>query len=418
MSATAQFLLAAAILTLAALALVLRPLWRAPKAAGKVDRRKANLDIFRDQLQELEADRNEGLLSAEDFEQARNELQRRLLEDTNAANGAVSDSGNGRRGAIVLAVLIPLAAIVFYLQLGNPQGLESRQSAGHQQAQELDAMLAKLAERLKANPDDAKGWVMLARSYKALGRFAEAGDAYARGTALVESDPYLLADYAEVLLKANGGKFTDKTDALIAKALKIDPNAMLALFLAGHSANMRKDFNAAIAYWERLLPQLDANSEDAEAIEATIEEARAAAGMQGGKRAAKKETARETAREAAPAAAGKTAIEGEVVLSGKLAAKAQPDDTLYVFARPAEGSRMPLAVIRARVADLPLKFRLDDSNGLPGGQKLSAAQSVVLEARVTKGGIAQTSPGDLVGTLSDIKPGSRSLRLVIDRVQP
>jgi cytochrome c-type biogenesis protein CcmH len=318
---------------------------------------------------------------------------------------------SSRRSALVLAIFIPLAAVFGYVQLGNLKGLEAKPNQAHMQAQELDAMLARLVERLKANPGDTKGWVMLARSYKSLGRFAEAAEAFSHGGALVEGDATLLADYAETLAQANGGDFTDKADALLARALKLDPSEPQALFLAGASASDRRDFVAAIDYWGRLLPQLEAGSEEANSLSAAIDKAReilGPAGAANNKSTKKKDVASDAAQ----------AISGEVVLSGKLASKAQPEDTLYVFARPAEGSRMPLAVLRARVADLPLKFSLDDRSSLPGGQKLSAAKDVVLEARVTKGGIAQSISGDLFGTLKGIKPGSKNQRLIIDQVQP
>ena len=408
MSATLQFLLAGAALTFVALGVLLVPLWRGRASTHAADRRKVNLEIFRDQLQELDNDRQNGLLSAADFAQAKSELQRRLLDETAEANSA-AEAGRRSQPPVWLAALLPIAAVALYVQLGNPQAVEPQAAQGHAQAQELDAMLGKLVDRLKANPDDAKGWVMLARSYKALGRFDEAIDAYARGTAIVDTDAYLLADYAEAIVQSNSGRFNAKADALVARALKIDANSMLALFLAGNSANDREDYTAAITHWERLLPQLEPGSEDAEAVENAIDKARAAITQRGGKAPKKKEVAAPT---------GKVAIEGEVVLSGKLAAKAKPEDTLYIFARNAEGSRMPLAVIRARVADLPLAFRLDDSSALPGGQKLSAAPSVVLEARISQGGLAQTLPGDLFGLLKDIKPGSSKHRLVIDQVQP
>ena len=409
MSATTLFFLSAALLSAATVALLFSPFWRnRPANDDARDRRQTNLDVFRDQLRELESDRKDGLLATEDFEQAKHELQRRLLEETNTASIPVAESkGPVRRSAVVLAALIPLMAAIAYLQLGNPQALEPAQVRAHQQTEELDAMLVKLQQRLKANPEDAKGWVMLARSYKALGRFDEAIAAYARAHPVIEGDAYLLADYAETLVQANGGAFTEKADQLVARALKLDPDSMLALFLAGNSANDRNDFGAAIDFWERLLPQLEAGSEDAEAVEAAIEKARAALGDRGKSR--KKQ------------AAGKgplAALEGEVVLSGKLASKAQPEDTVYIFARLAEGSRMPLAVVRARVADLPMPFRLDDANSLPGGQKLSASPSVVVEARIARQGIAQTTPGDLFGTLKGVKPGSKKLRLIIDQIQP
>lgn len=112
------------------------------------------------------------------------------------------------------------------------------------------------------------------------------------------------------------------------------------------------------------------------------------------------------------------AISGEVTLSGKIAAQATPDDVLFIFARAEEGSRMPLAVMRTRVAELPLAFRLDDSMALPGGKKISEFRAVSVEARVAKAGKAQSSSGDLFGTLRGVKPGSKGIKLVIDQVQP
>jgi cytochrome c-type biogenesis protein CcmH len=91
---------------------------------------------------------------------------------------------------------------------------------------------------------------------------------------------------------------------------------------------------------------------------------------------------------------------------------------LFVFARPDEGPRMPLAATRARVGDLPLRFRFDDSMALAGGKKLSDFKTVSIEARIAKAGKAQSSSGDLFGTLSGVKPGSQGLRLLIDQVQP
>lgn len=410
MSAPLQFVIAAALLTLGALALLLRPWWRSPAPAKESERHQILRDIFRDQLQELERNRDENLLSAEDFDQAKRELQRRLLEEVDTAPTPAAQSGHGRRSALVLALFLPLAAVLTYLELGQPQGLETRPATAHQQSQELDAMLTRLAERLKANPDDTKGWVILARSYKSLGRFAEAADAFAKGGALVDNEASLLADYAETLAQINGGEFNDKASTLIARALKLDPNDPQTLFLAGAAANDRQDFKAAVRYWERLLPQLETGSEDSESLAAAINKARASAGTPAGKPGQKAPVAKN-------AATART-IEGEVMLSGKLAAKAQPDDTLYLFARPAEGSRMPLAVVRARVADLPMRFRLDDRNSLPGGQLLSSASSVVLEARITKGGMAQRTSGDLFGIRKDVSPGSQALRLVIDQIEP
>ena len=409
MTAMTAFISAAALLVLVILAILLLPLWRAPRASSAIDRRQANLDIFRDQLSELERERSAGSLAEADFEQAKSELQRRLLEEVQP-EAVVQQGSGGRKTALALLIAIPLAATLGYVILGKPEALEPQQTQAQVSPQQIEAMLGKLVEKLKANPDDSKGWVMLARSYKMLGRFAESAEAYSHGTALVDAEPVLLADYAEVLAQTQGGSFEGKPGQLIARALKIDPDEPQALFLAGAAASERKDFSAVAEYWGRLLPQLEPGSEEAQTLAAAVTKAREIAA-----RADEKAGSGKPAKEAA---ARKEAISGEVTISGKIASQAKPDDLLFVFARAEEGSRMPLAVMRTRVADLPLTFRFDDSMALPGGKKISEFRTLSLEARVAKAGEAQSSSGDLFGSIKGVKPGSNNNKLVIDQVQP
>ncbi|MBK7424219.1 MAG: c-type cytochrome biogenesis protein CcmI [Propionivibrio sp.] len=411
MSATTAFILAAALLVLVILAILLLPLWRAPRVSSAIDRREANLDIFRDQLSELERERSAGSLAEADFEQAKSELQRRLLEEVQPEAVAQQAIG-GRKTALALLIVIPLAATAGYAILGRPEALEPLQTQARVSPQQIEAMLGKLVEKLKANPDDSKGWVMLARSYKVLGRFAESAEAYSHGAALVDAEPVLLADYAEVLAQTQGGSFEGKPEQLIARALKIDPDEPQALFLAGAAASERKDFSAVAEYWGRLQPQLEPGSEEAQTLAAAVTKAREIAARMDEK------TGAGSGKPAKEAAASKEAISGEVTISGKIAAQARPDDLLFVFARAEEGSRMPLAVMRTRVAELPLTFRFDDSMALPGGKKISEFRTVSLEARVAKAGKAQSSSGDLFGSIKGVKPGSKNNKLVIDQVQP
>ena len=405
------FLLAAVLLVLVILAILLPPLLRMPKASSAVDRREANLAIFRDQLSELERDRNEGALVEADYDQAKSELQRRLLDEVQPETNPQKQTRGGRKTALALLIAIPLAAAAGYLILGKPQALDPMQTQARISPQQIEAMLDKLVEKLKKNPDDPKGWVMLARSYKALGRYVESAEAYSHGGALVEGNAVLLADYAEVLGQLNGGNFEGKPSDLIARALKIDPDEPQALFLAGAAATDRRDFAAVADYWGRLVVQLEPGSEEAVALQAAVAKARTI--VAGDPKAAGK-----TASKLGGAAAHVEVISGEVTLSGKIASQAKPDDLLFIFARADEGSRMPLAVMRTQVADLPLKFRLDDSMALPGGQKISEFKTVSIEARVAKAGKAQTSGGDLFGRIKGVKPGSKNIKLVIDQVQP
>lgn len=394
------FVVFAALLVVATAALLLPALLRKPRSVDAGERREANLAIFRDQLAELERERAEGSLGEADFEQARSELQRRLLEEVQPDAPTAPVRPAGRRTAIVLVIALPLLAAAGYLVLGNPRGLDPMQTQATISPQQIEGMLGKLVERLKQNPDDAQGWVMLARSYKVLGRFPEAAEAYSHAGALLDADAALLADYAEVLSQTQGGNLRGKPAELIARALQVAPDEPQALLLAGAEASDRQDFAGAAKYWERLLAQLEPGSEEAQTLEAAIAKAREIAGA-GGKTAA-----------AGPA------LSGEVSLSPKLAAQVQPDDVLFVFARAEDGNRMPLAATRATVGQLPLRFRFDDSMALTGGQKLSAFKTVSIEARVAKAGTAKTSSGDLFGTVSGVKPNSQNLRLVIDQVQP
>ena len=405
MTPTVVFLLAAAVLLAVVLILILPPLLRgaretAPEAGG---RSAANLAIYRDQLAELERDRAAGTLADAEYEQAREELRRRLLEERVAGEAAAPGVRRSPRSALILLFALPLFAATGYAWLGQPQALDPIHTQARLDPQEIEAMLGKLKARLDAQPDDLKGWVMLARSYKTLGRYVEAAEAYGRGGALVDNDATLLLDYADVLVQLNDGRFAGRPEQLIAQALKLDPDEPQALFLAGAAAGEREDYAAVVRYWERLLPQLVVGSDEAKAIEGALARARELA-------AAKRDT------KAPPPS--KAALSGEVSLSGALAAQARANDLVFIFARPAEGSRMPLAVLRVRVADLPYRFVLDEQSALPGSARLADQSTVVVEARVARSGQAQTTSGDFYGTLEKVKPGSRNLRLRIDRIEP
>lgn len=271
-----QFAIYATLLIVVAAAFILPPLWFGLRSPGeKADRKQANLAIFRDQLAELEREKTEGTLAESDFEQARRELQRRLLEDVepDAGDTAQGTHGPSRKTAIAALLALPILAVLGYGMLGNPKALDPAETAAPQQmtAEKINEMVASLAAKVKANPDDLKGWLMLARSYKTMGRYDEAVEAYAKAEKALADDPELLSSYAETIAMASGKGLTGKPSELIERALKIDPQYPHALFLAGAAAMEAGDNKKGIAYWEALLPQVEAGSEIDQMLRGGIE---------------------------------------------------------------------------------------------------------------------------------------------------
>ncbi len=275
-----QFFISALALAALAAAFIIVPLWRKPRdAAIAVDRKAANLNILRDQLTELAREKADGSLAAADFEQAKSELQRRLLEELEPGDseGATASTAPARKLAIILAILLPMLGLLGYGILGNPRALDPEQRVARPQMTQaqIEGMVAKLAQRMEANPDDPKGWIMLGRSYKSMGRYEDAVKAYARAEKEIEKDPDLLASYAEAIAMANGKGLTGKPAQLVEKALKLDPQHGHSLFLAGAAAMERGDRKAGIAYWEALLPQVEPDSDIDRMLRSGIEKMKA-----------------------------------------------------------------------------------------------------------------------------------------------
>ena len=267
------FLFAGGALLAVTLALLVRPWWwrRGSVAAS---RQALNTAIYRDQLAELERDRVAGQLPEADFELARSEIQRRLIEDATDADTPVADTGITSRWTLVaLAVGLPVAAIALYALLGNPAGLDPMARRDLTRA-DVDRMVTTLAAKLENEPDNLQGWAMLARSYKALHRPEEAKRAFDKAWSLVETDAQLLSDYADLLASSNGGNLTGRPEELVNQALKIDPDHMQSLWLAGTAAFNRGDFGLAVEHWDRALKQLPPDSDDARMLAKIVEEAR------------------------------------------------------------------------------------------------------------------------------------------------
>lgn len=424
------FYILAAALAAVALALLLRPWWRASRRITGADSSPVlNAAIHRDRLGELERDRSNGTLSADDLAQAREELQRQLLEDT-AATEVVAAGSFTRSSSISIAILLPMAAVAIYALLGSPAAVLPVAMQTQRAAADMEHVVTKLAAKMEQNPDNPEGWAMLARSYTSLGRLDDAERAFGRIGPALNSNAGLLAELAEVLVQKNRG-FDARSRELIQQALRLEPGNMLALFLGGGDSFDSGRYAEAIARWEKLLPQLDPGGEDARMVESSIAKARELSGDARGKgkvmaeaTAVRDEAHRAAAKTAqgegnvAAAATKATSVSGRVEFSPALKGKANPDDVVFIFARAVEGPRMPLAAKRVRAADLPLDFVLDDAQAVMPGATISSVQQLRVEVRVSKSGQAQAGKGDLTGKSAAVKPGARGLRIVVDQIDP
>jgi cytochrome c-type biogenesis protein CcmH len=326
-----------------------------------------------------------------------------------------------------LSAFTVAVAVLGYMLIGAPQALDPAAHVARAEgsgrsitAQQIEDMVDKLAARLKEQPNDPDGWTMLGRSYAVLGKSEQALAAFKQALALRPDDAALLADTADTLALVNGRNLEGEPSRLIARALELDPNNLKALSLAGTAAFIRKDYALALRHWEKLA-QLTPDSEFVKQIQGGIDEARRLAAASDTTTSAPTAAARAAQPPAEPkpaptAAARGATISGVVKLAAALNGKAAPEDTLFVYARAAQGPRMPLAILRKQVKDLPLTFTLDDSMAMSPAAKLSSAQQVVVSARISKRGEAMPQPGDLQGQSAPVAPGANGLTIEIGQV--
>jgi cytochrome c-type biogenesis protein CcmH len=422
------FIVAALVMVVIGLAWIMPPLLRGG-ARGRVDRTAVNLGILKDQLAELEAEHARGALADEQYAATKADLQQRVLDETQAEPAAAEApraSSLGKLTAAVVVLVVPIASVMLYTRYGdlsafNPLARQGADAAHRFSDDELNSMVQRLAERLKKEPDNASGWATLARTYYSMGRFAEASAAFEKLVEMVPDEASLWADYADALAMAQGRKIAGKPLELVNRALKLDPLQWKALAMAGTEAFERSDYRSAVDLWERLQASLPDDAPMKQQLVGSINEARSRAGMPANaaapatvadaKPAAPPSAARRADDAAAPAVAR---VAGTVTLSAELRSKVAPEDSVIIFARPADGSRMPLALTRAQAKDLPKTFSLDDSMAMSPEFSLSKFDQVIVGARVSKSGSPMPQKGDLEGLSKPVKVGRGDVAVTID----
>ncbi|MBN2886424.1 MAG: c-type cytochrome biogenesis protein CcmI [Chromatiaceae bacterium] len=445
------WILASGLVALALLFVVV-PLLRAQEERAPVEQDALNLEVFRQRLGELDADLAGGFLDQDQYAAARRDLERDLLHDIDGSETRREYAGSalGRWTlAAVLAALVPLLSVQLYLQLGEqsailpPTAARPAQASSTEELPPMEVLVERLEERLRQNPEDIEGWLMIGRTYFALEQPLKGQEALHKAHRLDPERLDAMLAYAEAQL-ATGQRATDSAEqpqALIEQALKQDATNPNARWLNGLLAYRQGDFGTAASAWQGILDELDPNAPEAAELRGMVADARqrldmpASASTEAAAPPASSSAAPPTthqsgtvvaeAPENAAATPPETAIAAAsgldvlVQLDPALAEEIQPGDSLFVFARAAAGPPMPLAVVRLTASELPARVRLDDSLAMNPGLSLSAFPEVMLIARVSKSGQTAAQPGDLEGQIGPLPSSTQEpITLTIDQRLP
>jgi cytochrome c-type biogenesis protein CcmH len=429
------------LMVVAVLGVLVWSLWRPPVQAAADAHEQANAQVYRDQSADLAREHGLGHLNDAEYAQALEELKLRLRDDW--VSGPVQAHGGvthrPRKTVLALCLMLPVCAVLLYGAWGSPMGLDpsalarSAPDEGPNATvtpEKIAQMVGQLERRLQDEPNNVDAWVMLARLQRSQEKFPASEKSFAKALALTPDDD-LAVERAEVVAQVQGGDFSGEPWAVINRILKANPNQNNALLLAGSASFSEGRFAQAIQYWERVRVSLPPQSEDINALDSALAQARerlapgrasdqppvtgsaSAQSSNAGAASAQPPVSTGTSNNPPPASTAAARIAGRVSLAPELLAQTSPSDTVFVYATPAQGGRMPLAIVRTTVAALPFDFVLDDSQAMGPQSKLSSASEVVLKARISKTGQAMAQPGELGVSLGPIKNPSNQLSLVI-----
>ena len=422
MSANVLFVVLALGMVLCVAGVLMWVLLRQRPVVTHASQAKANAKVYRDQIADLDREHECGHISDAEWQQSRDELSMRLLEDTSAQDDPVAKQEKPALWtAVLVAVALPLSAVGMYLWVGEPDALNPMAVQANDKVDptQLLQMAESLAQKLNDKPDNLQGWVMLGRTYRTLEKFDASVQAYDRALKL-SADDDLKLERVEVLAMKSQGNFEGEPWNVIRDILQRDPQNYGALLMAGSASYSHEKFADALKYWQQARKPLAADNPDVPGLDEAIASvqqklgmpAQVAKGPSAQMNAAQMPVAAPSANTSGAASTGLT-VSGQVAIAEALKGKVKPSDVVFIYATPANGERMPLAIFKTTVAQLPLAFTLDDSTAMTPDRKLSGAGEVLVKVRVSKSGNAMPQSGDLAGSLGPVKVGAKGLKLEI-----
>ena len=407
MSANVLFVVLALVMVLVVAGALLWILLRQREVPTSASQAKANASVYKAQILDLDREHESGHISDAEWQQSRDELSVRLLEDTSAVDDPVAKKEKPALWtAVVLAIALPVSAMGMYMWLGEPEALNplALKSNDKVDQQELSKMADNLAKKLEEKPDNLQGWVMLGRTYRSLEKFEASLKAYDRALKLTADDD-LRIERVEVLAMQRQGNFEGEPWDIILDILQKDPQHYAALLMAGSASYAHEKYADALSYWQKARKPLASDNPDVPGLDEAIASVQQKLGIT--PKAVAVQSVKPTPSNPA------LSVSGRVTLSASFKGKTSPADAVFIYATPANGERMPLAIFKTTVANLPLSFTLDDSTAMSPERKLSGAGEVFVKVRVSKSGNAMPQSGDLLGSIGPVKVGAKGLQVEI-----
>lgn len=397
------FLLIVSTLILLAFVFILPPFWRKPKVKI-VDFDQRNVEIAQHRLAELKENRLTGGLSQVQYDEQFYDLEQALSDDLDIVSREIQVTTQSKWIIYIVALGIPLLAGSLYFMLGNYQAVShtAEMSVDPEATKllEINKMVLRLAEKMKAKPNDAQGWLILGRSYKALEQYPQAADAFANAYRLLGNQAEVMLLYADALAYVNNRNLAGKPSELVYKALALEPDNLNALWLGGMAKAQEGDAPAALKLWKKLEATLPPGSDSQQEIKNLLS-------------SLAKDTSPGQVQKEPEAKVSNFTLSVQVSLAPKLQKATAAEDTVFIYAQALSGPKMPLAIVRKHVSDLPLAVSLNDSMAMMPNMKLSNFASVKLLARISKSGNAMTQPNDLIGIIEQVDLTDKSIHKII-----
>lgn len=415
------FWIIAALLSCAATAALVWPLFGARIAQDPESTDSGRrLAVYRDRRDEIERERAAGRLTDAEAKIAQDELLDEVATGFDEAGSRPVAPVQARRRpliALAVAIVLPALALLTYQQVGTPQAGSAQAwehpappTAADHLAQVQEA-ITELEARVAAEPGDADAWAMLATANRLIGEHEAAIPAYERAIALMGPHARLLADLAESIAITQNGHFAGRPVELLRQALEADPRDQKANGLMGAAMFQADDLDAARRHLGILLAQLDPASEQATQIREVLVSIGGDAGA----------TGQSPDTRIPPPNDGPALVAGRVEIGATELAGLPAGAIVFVSARAPSGPRMPFAAIRKPLAQFDGSFALGDEESMVAQRRLSGADEVIVEVRISASGNAAPASGDLFGVSKPVVPGASDatdLVVRIDQVVP